>query len=413
MAFHRPDRHVSLSRLQIARMVFVFAVAGFALLRTVPDAIRIFTPLTVFGYYTDAAGTITNVLPRSPAAKAGLQVGDKIDVRDFNQADRKPGLIGRTFSAYNPIRHVTIVRKGVRMSYEIRGIPEPMETRITVLLRELAAFATIAIASLLAIVRPNRASLGFFHFVVGSSYPSAMVSIWIDYPWRMIVDVVNDILVSGSLIGLFMFSLGYPRDIAMRWRLPTDVIAAIVWIACAGLYLYSDIGSTYFALTATKQEHIYWVIQTAIAIATFVSFVVTLFRSRGTDQVRVAWVVAAFMVALAGEVASQRFYPGVLRGWEVTALQLLPVLPAVVVFLRRDPRYHILGIDFIVNRAIVYAAMTAAVVGIIGLFEEGLSYWFVMNTNLAYALIIAITLVFATVVVGHIRDAGSATSSTG
>ena len=63
-----------------------------------------------------------------------------------------------------------------------------------------------------------------------------------------------------------------------------------------------------------------------------------------------------------------------------------------------------MGIDFIVNRATVYAAMTVAVIGIMGIFEEGFSYWFVMNTNLAYALIIAITIVFASVF-GRIRDA--------
>ena len=32
-----------------------------------------------------------------------------------------------------------------------------------------------------------------------------------------------------------------------------------------------------------------------------------------------AWVVAAFMFALAGQVVAQRFYPGLLRGWEYSA----------------------------------------------------------------------------------------------
>src|SRR5689334_746422 len=104
MNFQVPQRHVSLSRIQIARMVFVFAVGVFALGRTLPDALRIIWPLTIFGYYTDAGGTITSITSGSPAAKAGLRVGDRVDVRDFKPADRKPGLIGKTFSAYNPLR---------------------------------------------------------------------------------------------------------------------------------------------------------------------------------------------------------------------------------------------------------------------------------------------------------------------
>ena len=114
---------------------------------------------------------------------------------------------------------LTIVRDGVRMSYEVRGIPESMETRIAIFLRELVALVTISIGALLAIVRPNRASLGFFHYVVGGDiYPNALTSIWLDYPWRMYADGINDLLVSGAVIGLLMFSLGFPRDLLHAFR---------------------------------------------------------------------------------------------------------------------------------------------------------------------------------------------------
>ena len=156
-------------------------------------------PLTVFGYYTDAAGTITTVLPRSPAAKAGLHAGDRVDVRDFKPADRKPGLIGRTFSAYNPVRHLTIVRDGVtagrghRHSRTVGDADRHLVARVRGVRCHRHRFVWQSCVA-------NRASLGFFHFVVGGSYPDAMISIWLDYPWRMIVDIINDVLVSGSLM---------------------------------------------------------------------------------------------------------------------------------------------------------------------------------------------------------------------
>ncbi|MGA3037811.1 MAG: PDZ domain-containing protein [Vulcanimicrobiaceae bacterium] len=402
--FHAPERHAILSRSQIARIAFVFVLGAFALGRTLPDAIRVFAPLTVFGYYTDSAGVITSVIPDSAAAKVGLRIGDRVDMHDFAQADRKGGLIGKTYSAYNPQRHLTIVRDGVRMAYEINGVPEGIPTRGVILLRELVAFITILIGMLLAIVRPNRASLGFFHFVIGGEvYPNAMTSIWLDYPWRMIVDGINDVLVAGAAIGLLMFALGFPRDIPVRWRIPVDVVGAIVWLASTALLLSADIGATYFARPAIPEAQIYNGIQSTIYIGAMFVFIVTLIRSRGSDQIRVGAVVGAFLVAIVGYLLAEHLYPGPLKYWEYVALEALPVLPALVVFYGAT-RYHMMGIDFLVNRALVYAAMMAAVVGIVGLAEEGFSYWFVMNTNLAYAIIIAITLVFGTFF-GKIRDA--------
>ncbi|MBV8074012.1 MAG: hypothetical protein JO140_01195 [Candidatus Eremiobacteraeota bacterium] len=403
MNFHAPERHTVLSRIQIARIAFVFVIGFFALARTMPDSLRIVWPLWVFGYYTDTAGTITTIFPDSPAAKVGLRVGDRVLVKDFPPADRKGGLIGRTYSASNPIRHMSIVRDGVRMSYELKGVPESLATRGVILLRELVAFITIVMGMLLAIVRPTRATLGFFHFVVGGDiYPNAMTSIWLDNPWRMYVDVVNDVLVAGAVIGLFMFALGFPRDIPIRWRIPADSIAGIVWVVSSALLLASDVGSNYWAWSVNPEAQAYHVVQTTTAVAAILVFLVTLFRTRGADQVRVAWVVVAFMIAVLGELVAENFYPGPLKYYQYVALLVLPILPAFAVFYGVT-RYHILGIDFFVNRAIVYAAMTTAIVCVIGLAEEGFSYWFVMNTNLAYAIIIGITLVFGAFF-GKFRD---------
>ncbi|MGH7715994.1 MAG: hypothetical protein ACREML_08360, partial [Vulcanimicrobiaceae bacterium] len=230
-----------------------------------------------------------------------------------------------------------------------------------------------------------------------------LTSIWLDYPWRMIVDGINDVLVAGAAIGLLMFALGFPRDLPVRWRIPADVLGGLAWLGSAALLLAADVGATYFARPAVPQAHVYNGIQSAIYIAAMLIFILKFARSRGADQIRVGVVVGAFLVAIVGYLVAEHLYPGPLKYWQYVALEALPVAPALVVFYGAT-RYHMLGIDFLVNRALVYAAMMAAVAGIVGLAEEGFSYWFVMNTNLAYAIIIAITLVFGTCF-GKIRDA--------
>ena len=71
-------------------------------------------------------------------------------------------------------------------------------------------------------------------------------------------------------------------------------------------------------------------------------------------------------------------------------------------------KHHFFDVDFVVSRALVYTAITAAVIGIVGGSEELLTYIFYNNTNLAYGLIIAISLGHRL----HLRQSQGRSSST-
>jgi hypothetical protein len=66
-------------------------------------------------------------------------------------------------------------------------------------------------------------------------------------------------------------------------------------------------------------------------------------------------------------------------------------------------RHRYFDVDFVVGRAIVYVAVTAAVVGSITLAEEVGTYVFYQNTNLAYGFLIVISTLIG-MATGKIRE---------
>jgi hypothetical protein len=66
-------------------------------------------------------------------------------------------------------------------------------------------------------------------------------------------------------------------------------------------------------------------------------------------------------------------------------------------------KHHFFDVDFMVSRALVYTAITAAVLFIVGGSEELLTYLFYNNTNLAYGFTIVLSLVIGSTF-GKVRD---------
>src|SRR5690242_20917273 len=77
------------THVHIAGRVLLVALTVWALAMVVPDFYRLYQPLGSFGFYTNNDGLITDVQgqfterSRSPAFQAGLQVGDRLDLKEM------------------------------------------------------------------------------------------------------------------------------------------------------------------------------------------------------------------------------------------------------------------------------------------------------------------------------------------
>jgi len=100
----------------------------------------------------------------------------------------------------------------------------------------------------------------------------------------------------------------------------------------------------------------------AAALAGIASLVVRYRRARGIERLQLRWVAAAacllVLFAIGGDLASAWLGSG--AGWVGMLLGLLCVAVAVAVSLLR---YRLYDIDVVINRTLVYGALTATLAG--------------------------------------------------
>lgn len=63
------------------RALFVIALSLVVICFAAPDIRRLWQPFGVFGYGTNLDGVVTSIDANSPAANAGIQLGDRVDER--------------------------------------------------------------------------------------------------------------------------------------------------------------------------------------------------------------------------------------------------------------------------------------------------------------------------------------------
>jgi hypothetical protein len=105
-----------------------------------------------------------------------------------------------------------------------------------------------------------------------------------------------------------------------------------------------------------------FVVVAAAGLAALTSLVVRYRRADGIERLQLRWVAAAVCMlvvfAVGGELASGLIGEG--AGWPAILLGLLAVAAAVAIAMLR---YRLYDIDVVINRALVYAALTATLAG--------------------------------------------------
>src|SRR6202035_2562919 len=84
-------------------------------------------------------------------------------------------------------------------------------------------------------------------------------------------------------------------------------------------------------------------------------------------------------------------YPGHIPLWFNSILVSMTIVPIVVVWIAVI-RHSFFNVDFVVSRAVIYVALTAGFIGVISVSEEIGTYLFYQNTDIAYIVLIPISM---------------------
>ena len=153
--------------------------------------------------------------------------------------------------------------------------------------------------------------------------------------------------------------------------------------------------SDYGALPAESYDVAFKQASYAITALTTIAFAIAFFRAPHNDRHRIGWIVAAFAFAGVGRLASDALFPGHIPLWVNSVFVSMTIVPVVTIWIA-VVRHQFFNVDFVVSKAVVYAALTAGVMGSLYAVEEVGTYIFSMNSDLAYGFIIVICTLVGT-----------------
>ncbi|MGH9807496.1 MAG: hypothetical protein ACRD9W_09600, partial [Terriglobia bacterium] len=223
----------------------------------VPDVIRVVQPLSSFGFYADSDGWIYDVTgpfgdeTKSPAWKAGMRVGDKLDLSRLKCSLRDLVTCGSALAALGGVQYVLPRREAVmplaarhdqparQVTLVAKRRPANFVVRAVLLLDQLAGIVVVIAAAWLVWTRPSAMSWGFFLYVnwfnPGQAY--AYYAILQQWPLALLAqDVVGCFAQAVGYAGLLLFVLRAPNNITEpQWRYVEQVLPLIALIFAVAL----------------------------------------------------------------------------------------------------------------------------------------------------------------------------------
>jgi len=396
---------IKLNPMQWVRLLVVGFFAACALVRVVPDSLRIVEPIGLFGYVTDSDGVVRRVAETVPRGSERLRIGDRVRIDSIAPFDRKPGLAGSaTFSYDNRDRHLPVERAGRVRTMHLIAHDETPTSRVTTTLKILLFILVVCLGGLLFAIKPSIETAAIFAYCLSGEFPATYLDVVFDPPWRAIPLWFGDMLAGAGQAALLLFALCLafekPR---IEWTLAG--IFGTLAIAMGWLHAYADWRFTYAALPAHSLDLFYAQVSSALTIATVFIFAFAFMQAHGDKRRRIGWIVASFALAGAARLASDALFPERIGPWWNDLLLASTVLPIVAVWFAVVV-HRAFNVDFVVSRAITYAAVTGAVLAAITTADEVGSYIFVQNTDLAYGFIVVISLAVgsATGKISHFFD---------
>jgi hypothetical protein len=403
---------VRLSRMEWVRMVIVGVLVVLALGRVLGDFVRLEYPLNYFGYTTNGDSVVVTVPAPSPKPKPKpgtktraaastapasvdvLRIGDRVRIDRINPVDRKPGINGgRTFTYDNRDRYLPIERAGHESVLHLAARPESNQVRYTDMLRIVLCIVAVALGAMLFLIKPSIATAAFFVFCLAAvEAPATYLDLIIPMPWRPVPELIDDVLrgcVRPALL-LFAFCL-IDGDADQRRERMFAWIAAAVAVALGALNAYAQWSLIYAARPAEEFERIIRGSSYVLSGLTVVALVIAFARARTNDRHRISWIAAAFVFAGAARLASDTLFPGHIQLWFNSLLVSATIVPIVTIWIAVI-RHQFFNVDFVVSRAVVYAALTAAVIGTIWVAEDLGTYIWYTSHDIAYAVFYAISM---------------------
>jgi len=401
MATHSPSNRAALRAFVVVTLSLLVLMAGSL------DLWRIWHPIGVFGYRLNGDEAVTLIRDGFPAAKAGMQVGDTIDLQSTPARYRFYAAAGDTLA---PGESITfgLLHKGVRRMVTLTATPQVNEQNEHLYAAYRMAAVAVAIlfiilGAALVLLRPSLMTWGFFLFCLGDTpLAFAIAEVLYPFPWPYVFDTTFSQLFGRNanpgtlgIVGLLVFALSFLNDPMKRWRSWAIRLMPWLFVILCGLGTFTFYQQFWIGGPPGQLLNQIALVITALwSLAVLYLFLDTYVHARGEDKQRIRWVVVAFGLNLAIQLVGALLF----AGWPGVPLWLLHVIVLSTIIVPLAVTYavikhHVIDVSFVVSRTLVYGIVSTVVIGVFVLVEWGAGAWLVSASPTTSAVIsIAVAL---------------------
>jgi GAF domain-containing protein len=358
------------------RTIVVIGLAFVWLSMDAVDARRIWHPIGVFGYGTNVDGVVTGVDPGSPAASAGIKIGDRLDESTMTPQQLEDLIQIPAVESAGLTRTFGVFRDGVRRTVSI--VSEPEHTgfgdQMIIVAGLIGALIFIGIGVVVVLLRPDLATWGFYFFCLGDA-PASRTEFFslIPSPYIQYTQIFDVLIQSAGAAGLLIFSLRFLQASHGGWRRWAQILVPFAYVGLVG-FGSAEIIDTYFvARPAEGFAHARIALSAACALVVVIALIDTYVHRQGVDRQRIRWVVLGFAVALISTLTNTIITTEATNTpfvvWTVLSL-LSGIAPIAVAY--AIVKHRVIDVNFVVSRTLVYGILTTFFVGIFAFID-----WFV------------------------------------
>jgi hypothetical protein len=300
------------------------AILAWALLMIVPDLWRVAQPLGSFGLYADSDGRVYDVSgpfeepSRSPAYRAGVRVGDRLDLARMRCIPYDAKVCGDLLAVVGGLQFVLPGRTASLVLAETPQAPARevmvtaeqrstnLLTRGILILCQLAGIAVVLAAAWLVWKRPGPMSWGFFLYIVwfnpGQAY--LFYALLQDWPRLLLLqNFAGSIAEAAGYAGFLLFALRVPDDrLDPEWQ-PVERLVPFVGVAMALALLAS-----YADVLGYRTELVTRIAISAGFIVDLAALAILILRRRTQspqNQQRLNWVIWGCLIGLPAYILAE------------------------------------------------------------------------------------------------------------
>jgi hypothetical protein len=365
------------------RALIVIALTAVAVAYTAPDLALPWHPWGDFGmtyeFTGDATAVVTTVRPGGPAARAGVHLGDAIDLAAMPLRDRQSLLsVSNVLNAYNPavpgdaITFQFMRGNGSLRAVTLRAVPHlrSLADNVTNELQVISECAFAIMAMLLVLVRPSALTWAFFVYGLSAAIGSELGTIYAPMILKLL-EILWLTLTRGpaALAAFIIFALRFPSNECTGWKRVGERSVLAIAAVLAGLALYSAIGVINLAPGIAAIGYALDLVYSVGYLVGAAVFVATIIFATPQERPRITWVILGFIFGYGGVVLLNSL--GDLSTPPIpvyNTLQTLNILVPIAVTYA-ILKHRVIDVRFFLNRALVYGILTTIGVGLLVLLD--------------------------------------------